>query len=358
MYNIINIKLARDSRGISQKELADITQLSPATISKIESGTLSVSEKQIRLIADALSYPLSFFTKKIRPIESSTLCYRKRKTMSTKDVTRLESKLTILSNCIDDLQESIELPELTLPPIEPTGSYRPDEIAYRIRLHLRLPQGPINNFINILELNGIVVVPIDINGTDKFDGLSVLTERMNTPVIWLNDNMPNDRKRFTLAHELGHIIMHLRNPNLKKSTEEMDEEADLFAAEFLLPQSQCESDLWNLRYKDLNLKKTYWKVSKAFLIQRAAQLNCISERTKQYLFITLGRNNERTTESGWVSLDQPQTLSKMTDIHLNELGYSIDDLSNWLGIPPIDITKDLQNKGVKKQRILLFTPPQ
>lgn len=94
------------------------------------------------------------------------------------------------------------------------------------------------------------------------------------------------------------------------------------------------------------------------MIQRAAQLNCISEKTKQYLFITLGRNNERTTETGWVSLDQPQTLSKMTDIHLNELGYSIDDLSNWLGIPPMDITKDLQNKGIKKQRILLFTPPQ
>lgn len=354
MYEIKNIKLARDSRGISQKELAEKTQLSPATISKIESGAIDVSEKQIRTIATALGYPVSFFSKVILPINEDTLCYRKRKTMATKDITLLESKLAILSSCIDDLQESIELPNLTLPHIEPTQDYQPDEIAFRIRQFLKISKGAIDNLINILELNGIIVVPIDINGSEKFDGLSILTSRMNTPVIWLNDNMPNDRKRFTLAHELGHIIMHLRSQSLEKSEKEKDEEADLFAAEFLLPRTQCENELWNLRYKDLALKKAYWKVSKAFLIQRAAQLKCITEQTKTYLFVTLGRNNERKNEKGWVSIDQPQSLRKMTDLHLNELGYSMEELSEWLGISTTDITKDLQQRGIKKQRIILL----
>lgn len=44
----------------------------------------------------------------------------------------------------------------------------------------------------------------------------------------------------------------------------------------------------------------------------------------------------------------------MTDIHLSELGYSKKELSDWLGISDEDIVKDLQNRGIKKQRIQLF----
>lgn len=354
MFEYKNIKLARESRGISQKELADKINISPGTISKIESGTMLLTEKFVKAIAEVVGYPLSFFSKSIKPINGTTLCYRKRRTMAARDLTLLESKLSILSNCIDDLQDSIELPEFNIPHLEPSIEYKPDEIAYKIRQILKIPKGAIANFINVLELRGIVVVPININGTDKFDGLTIFTDRLNTPVIWLNDNMPNDRKRYTLAHELGHIIMHLRSDCLEKSDDEQDKEADEFAAEFLLPKNQCESEFWDLRYKDLSMKKSQWMVSKAFIIRRAAQLGCIPSSTQKYFFITLGRNGERKEETVFVPLDQPQSLRKMTDIHLNELGYSTKELSEWLGISEEDIVLDLQNRGVKRQRIQLF----
>ena len=107
-----------------------------------------------------------------------------------------------------------------------------------------------------------------MEGAEKFDGLSMLTST-NSPIIWLNSEMPNDRKRFTLAHELGHIIMHLRSEDMTKSDEEKDVEANAFAEEFLLPRNQCYDDFFNLKYSDLLLKKMYWKVSKAFIIRRA-----------------------------------------------------------------------------------------
>lgn len=354
MFEFKNIKLARESRGISQKELAAKIDVSPGTISKMESGTMLLTDRFVKAIANVLSYPLSFFSKPIKSINGTTLCYRKRRSMTAKDITMLESKLAILSSCIDDLQDSIELPTFTLPHIEPTSKYRPDEIAFKIRQFLKIPNGAISNFINILELRGIVVVSLDIIGTEKFDGLTIFTEGLNTPVIWLNDNMPNDRKRFTLAHELGHIIMHLRSQDLSKSDDDKDEEANEFAGEFLLPKSQCQSDLWNLKYKDLALKKMQWMVSKAFIVYRAAQLGCITKSTRDYFYVTLGRNGEKKNETGFVPLDQPQSLRKMTDIHLSELGYSKKELSDWLGISDEDIVKDLQNRGIKKQRIQLF----
>lgn len=49
------------------------------------------------------------------------------------------------------------------------------------------------------------------------------------PCIFLNRSQPADRLRFSLAHELGHLIMH-RVPTLQ-----MEEEANAFAAAFLAP---------------------------------------------------------------------------------------------------------------------------
>ena len=83
---------------------------------------------------------------------------------------------------------------------------------------------------------------------DKFDGLTMFTSNQ-APVIWINRNIPNDRKRFSLAHELGHLVMHLRSENLEKPEDQKEIEANEFAGEFLMPESQCKEDLYNLKYK-------------------------------------------------------------------------------------------------------------
>lgn len=61
MFEFKNIKLARESRGISQKELAAKIDVSPGTISKMESGTMLLTDRFVKAIANVLSYPLSFF---------------------------------------------------------------------------------------------------------------------------------------------------------------------------------------------------------------------------------------------------------------------------------------------------------
>ena len=183
---------------------------------------------------------------------------------------------------------------------------------------------------------------LNVDDMEKFDGLTMFTMNQ-APVIWINRNIPNDRKRFSLAHELGHLVMHLRSDNLEKSEEQKELEANEFAGEFLMPKSQCKVDLFKLKYKDLGMKKYYWKVSKAAIIYRAKELKCISEETARYLYVTLGRYGERKNESVQVPIDEPQIVKKMYSLHVSELKYSVEEMMDITGLMTDDIKADLLN---------------
>lgn len=350
------IKLARESRGLSQSKLSDLIGVTQATLSRFEKGVLIATIDVITKISQVLNYPISFFEKEIRTVGETSLFYRKRASMTVKDLSMLESKISILSKSIDELMESIDIPELRIPSVEPTFNNTPQEIAYKIRNYLGVPTGPVDNIVTLLEKNGVIVMFLDVDNMEKFDGLTMFTTNQ-APVIWINHNMPNDRKRFSLAHELGHLVMHLRSEDLEKPEEQKEIEANEFASEFLMPESLCKEDFFNLKYKDLGLKKYYWKVSKAAIIYRAKELKCISEQTSKYLYVTLGRYGERKNESVQVSIDTPKIINKMLDLHISELNYSTEELSDIVGLMPNEINSELSNKNIsisiKPQKLIL-----
>ena len=249
MINGKCIKLARESRGFSQSKLSELSGITQATLSRFEKGVLTVAPEFVSKIAQALNYPVSFFEKDIRIAGETSLFYRKRASMTVRDLSILESKINILSKGIEEMMESINIPS-----VEPAADNSPQEIAYKIRNYLGVSTGPIDNIVSLLEKNGVIVMFLDVDGMEKFDGLTMFTTNQ-APVIWINRNIPNDRKRFTLAHELGHLVMHLRSENLEKPEDQKEIEANEFAGEFLMPESQCKEDLFNLKYKDLGMKK-------------------------------------------------------------------------------------------------------
>lgn len=329
----LNIKLARESRGITQKELAKLVGITQVSLSRLEKSDSIIALPLIEEIGTALHYPVSFFDKSFDDKELHTsLFYRKRATMKVRDLDVINRRIQIINKAVDTLLDAVEIPEFSIPAIECTEEYHADEIAYRLKRYLQIPSSPILNIVNAIEKCGVIVCFLKIgNSGDKFDGLTTFTSK-GYPIIYLNDDMPNDRKRFNLIHEVGHLTMHMRSENLKKSEEEKEEEANLFAAEFLLPRATCITDLSNMRLRDLSELKSKWMVSKAFLIHRAKELCCINENTSKYYYITLGRNGEKKQESGYVPIDRPTILNKMIGLHLNNLAYSMEELSDMLGI--------------------------
>jgi Zn-dependent peptidase ImmA (M78 family) len=160
-------------------------------------------------------------------------------------------------------------------------------------------------------------------------GLSALQGRL--PIRFVNKGMPNDRKRFTLGHELGHIVMHLRF-NLEEDDKTVESQADEFSSEFNMPLLDCINDISGLRLSDLGSLKSYWMMSKSAIIRRALTAKVITAERYKYFMIELSRMGERKNERGLVALDTPTLSKQIIDLHINELNYTKEELYRMLGL--------------------------
>ena len=126
---------------------------------------------------------------------------------------------------------------------------------------------------------------IDANADHKFDGLAASVNQM--PIIVVGSNWPGDRQRFTLAHELGHLMLAGR------LAKEVDEEmaCNRFAGTFLIPRQSVIQELGAHRNfiepKELALLKEEFGLSMAGILYRARDLGIVSsawrdEQTKLF----------------------------------------------------------------------------
>ncbi|SMC54466.1 helix-turn-helix domain-containing protein [Pedobacter africanus] len=326
-FNPKMLELARTFRELTQKQLADLLpKINQPNLSKIEKGELLVSPATAEMIADALNYPVSFFYQNEPRTHVANIYFRKRATVPQKRLDKILSDLKHVLKGIGHFMEDIELQEFPKYSFDLSHGWTPEAAALRMREILNIPPGPVKDLVKRIEETGIIVYFYDAED-EKFDGLTAYTDT-GTPVIFVNKNMSNDRLKNTISHELGHLVTHI--PCSIEPWRDVEAEANAFSGEFLMPKKDCYRDLQNLTYNKLSILKSYWGVSKAFIIMRARNLSLLTESTYKYLMIELGRRNERKTETGYVDLDQPQVLPEIINILKKEFTYSNQDIANNL----------------------------
>jgi Zn-dependent peptidase ImmA (M78 family) len=344
------LSLARESRGLTQNQLVGmVANLNQGNYSKMEKGLLNITDDTLLNIAKQLDYKPSFFYKKENRHPISSFYYRKRLSMGKKELALLESKLDIFRIMIDELLDSVDIPEFKIPKYEVTNELSPSDIAIRIREFLKIPKGPIANIIDKIESAGIIVYFIRVV-TGKFDGITLFTDK-GQPIIFINDNLPNDRKIFTIAHELFHLISHIPFTPLPQDRDP-EKEANEFAGEFLMPYLDCRNDLMDLRYSQLGVLKSYWKVSKAAIIYRAKNIFAINSDRFTNLNIELSRNGERKKENGFVEISEPQLVNLIIKSHETDMDYSLNEMIGLLGL----CEKDYFEYFNRSQFRVLVTP--
>ncbi|MFG6096993.1 ImmA/IrrE family metallo-endopeptidase [Leptothoe sp. ISB3NOV94-8A] len=128
-------------------------------------------------------------------------------------------------------------------------------------------EAPVNVF-EISESLGILVV--EHSAEDDLSGFLLRDQETKRVVIGINSAHHENRRRFTIAHELGHFLLHegevihidkqnesqgfqlnFRNAKSSEGIDVKEKEANLFAAELLMPSKFIHNDLSKLKSIDL-----------------------------------------------------------------------------------------------------------
>ena len=231
-----NVARLRQDRQLTQGQLAARAGISRMALGKIERGTVVPRAGTLRGLAAALEVPLGELVTRVRALESVRFRAKAR-------VHGREQILAIVSRWLDAYSwletELSDRPAFRFAEAS-AGGGTPVQVARAVRPAVGLAAGePARNISRLLEANGVKLLLLETT-RDSFFGLSV-GERDGGPAVVVNtwDRISVERWIFTAAHELGHLLLHPAEyrRDVTEMQSEPEEEADVFASEFLMPEA-------------------------------------------------------------------------------------------------------------------------
>ena len=298
------LKLARKRAGLSMRGLADLMdpKITAQAISKYEAGKMMPSSATLVGLGKALDVSLDFLmggqVGKLDRLE-----FRKHAGTLVRDRARAEAIV------IDSLENYFAVEEILgiKQPGDAFSDIRCDYIASEDEIDAKadalrsawdLGMDPIPSMCALLEEKGIHVIEADL--PESINGLAchALRTRADAPeteVIVVSTRTNVERKRFTLAHELAHRIIHATgNPAIK-----LESAMNRFAGALLVPGKHLVKEVGSRRhrityYEIIRLKQIYG-VSAAALLLRLSQVGILPDSAVQRAFATFARA-WRTTE--------------------------------------------------------------
>lgn len=285
------LRVARQRRKLSGKQLAENAGLTPVTVSKAENGH-QVQEETAAAFADALGYPLSFFYLDAPEIiEASTVSFRSLAKMGAADRDASLAAGSLGVALYDWVDTQFHLPSPDLIDLSKDRN-RPALAARMLRQHWGLGDRPIGNMLGLMESKGIRVLSL-VENTLAVDAYSFW--RANYPYMFLNQKKTPERSIFDCAHELAHLVMHHHAG--AKGEKGAEYQADAFASAFLMPEADVKNEARNVTTvrQVLRLKKR-WRVSAMALVYRLHKLGMITEWTYKSMCIELGQLGYRKGE--------------------------------------------------------------
>ncbi|RGW08687.1 ImmA/IrrE family metallo-endopeptidase [Bifidobacterium pseudolongum] len=338
-YDPQRLTLALEFKGWTQKELASRLELRPSYVSMLVHGRAELTDRLVERIGFIAGLPVSFFTKPAPLVDVGSLTFRKR--ANARNIGALTSEWALLTDAIAHLRRTCPISDCApwLDSLAPSARVDADMVE-RIALDTRRSWGladdePIRNLCGNLDRQGIIVAAT-VNQLEKGDGLSCPARLWNQPVVGLcAAGKPGDRMRFTLAHELGHLILHR-----DREPERVEDEANRFAGALLFPRTAAAQELHaDMTLNDFAHVKARWGVSVAALTRRALDLDVIDGDRYRSLQIQLSNRGWRTREPVEVEPEDASLLAQMAAWSFGEalspdyLTVRADMVEDTLGVP-------------------------
>jgi Zn-dependent peptidase ImmA (M78 family)/transcriptional regulator with XRE-family HTH domain len=235
---------ARRAARLSQAELAAALGLDRTAVTKLETGERKVDSLELVRLARALGRPMDWFFAEPIP---SVVARRSQRAADgdSSDDTSVDRLLEALAGDVGLLTEvgTLAFAATKLPKFRVDGVESAERAASALRKHLEVQRGPVWDLVDVVERAGLLAFVIGF-GEDRLDGSYLRVEAGGVALV--NGQQPSARRRFTLAHELGHHVFRDDfSPEWIVGTGSDDRERliNAFAAHFLLPRAEL-TDRW------------------------------------------------------------------------------------------------------------------
>jgi Zn-dependent peptidase ImmA (M78 family)/DNA-binding XRE family transcriptional regulator len=285
--NIANrIKSARLMSGLSLQEVADVIGISKQAINKYEKGTAVPESSKLISLARLFNVNVDYFFRNYS-VNIEDVSFRKKAAFGSKKQKALKEEIKqILENYlwIEGLLGIDYDFENEISNVIVNNVHDAVKAAKKIREIWNIGVDPLHNIVQLLEDKEIKV--IELKTDEKFDGLATFADE-KYPVIVINANFPLERKRFTLLHELGHILMNIP----EGSEQEVEKYCDSFASELLLPIEILDEEFGKKRkhinFPELASIQSKYGISIMAILYRLVEAGIIpkEKQTKYYKLI-------------------------------------------------------------------------
>lgn len=336
------LTIARQAKGLKQKDLADDLRFAPATISKWESDSYGQGPDalSIQALADRLNVAATWFYKPLSDPRSAPAFYRSMRSELTSARDKAAAKLLFSYEIFNALDDLVEFPTVDIPDFAHGIDYRSlsaeriEAFAIDLRNYWGLGDDPILDLMIVLENAGIIVAETFLD-SNKLDGVSSWFQ--GAPVVLLaKDKDGGVRRRFDAAHELGHLVLHrnVSQSDIKDNLRLIEEQAMLFAGAFLLPASSFAVTSDKATLEHLADIKQRWGVSIGAMIKRMSALNLISENHERnlwkYYSYRQWRGNEPHDER--IAVERPENLKSALELLSREDPATLNDVIETIGL--------------------------
>jgi Zn-dependent peptidase ImmA (M78 family)/transcriptional regulator with XRE-family HTH domain len=335
--------LARERRGLTQRELSSRSRISDRMVKAYESGDYQPAPETLTELARVLDFPVAFFEgPPVEMLEADGASFRAMTKASSALRRRTLAAGTLALELHRFLSDRFELPKADLPDMRAhsletkqavPGSRRhpgPERAAEMLRHMWGLGQRPIANVTHLLETHGVRVFSLS-EDCMEIDAFSIW--RDGVPFVFLNNRKTAERSIFDAAHELGHLVLHRHGA---PQGQEAEAQADSFAASFLLPESALRACAPRLAtIGSIAGMKATWRASVAAIGFRLHELGLMSEWHYRHFNIELSRRG-RSNEPSPLPRETSAVLRKAINA-LAEEGIGLREIAKELCLPASEL---------------------
>lgn len=342
------VRQARRIRRLSVSLVAEKVGIRQPRLSELErSFTSDVSEEMLRSLSKALDFPSSFFT--VEPQDSlhlGSLLFRARSTLTDTDADHLAEYAAATGEIFQALSAHASSPPVRLPELPHDTSAVDAAQIVRQQFSIRAEE-PIDSLVRKAERAGILVILLafDARLHDRLDAFSCwVGDYTDRPVVVLRTRASWDRLRWSMAHELGHAVLHRRQRD-----GDIEAEANDFANELLLPRTGLLRE-WPSTPTLMNLLplKEKWGISLQALIEHGFHAGLLDESRRVSLYKQLSNRKWpdgrrwREREPGYNAreVELPRMLGKMVEVGFGA-SVALDTVSEATGHWPVLLLQQL-----------------